>query len=448
MRMGRRAFALSLLLAAFPLQVHGAAEVLSKDGEAARPEKVLVLEQVVMGEVDERLAARLHELFLMELESAGLRRLPDEELSALREGARRVEPPCLEEARRLLEAGKEHCLNFRFEEGREALTRAEDAFLDALPDTGEPDLLIETLAYKGACAMDHDDDEGYREAFSKLLTLSPDHRLDERLHAPNVIHAFEDVRHQVRSVPRVSFTVTSAPPLATVTLNGVRRGETPITLTGLLPGRHALRVEAAGHDPWSGVVEVGPDGGTKEIHLDQARAGDDLRALEREASGEGERALMARLGGSLAKGASVDAVVLTALKPISAGYVYSVALVDTEGRSNVAWSVIDEHFLRAPMTVEALAESLLESAGPAYVAAPVPEPKDEVDFEDRLLGLLPPLVDDPARVARRGFFARTWWLWAGALMLGAGAAGAYVYGIGETEVEEPWRVGVSIEVER
>jgi hypothetical protein len=64
----------------------------------------------------------------------------------------------------------------------------------------------------------------------------------------------------------VGFTVTTAPPGASVTLDGAPAGNTPVTLQ-LAPGTHTLKLTATGYFAVDGPVEVPAQGGTHHVPL-------------------------------------------------------------------------------------------------------------------------------------------------------------------------------------
>jgi hypothetical protein len=50
--------------------------------------------------------------------------------------------------------------------------------------------------------------------------------------------------------------VESRPSGAVVTVDGARRGTTPLTVDALTPGKHTVLIERPGYRPWSTTIEV------------------------------------------------------------------------------------------------------------------------------------------------------------------------------------------------
>jgi len=52
--------------------------------------------------------------------------------------------------------------------------------------------------------------------------------------------------------------IASRPAGATVYVDDLRVGTTPMTMSGVKPGAHRLRIELPGHRPWTTSVNVEP----------------------------------------------------------------------------------------------------------------------------------------------------------------------------------------------
>jgi hypothetical protein len=74
-----------------------------------------------------------------------------------------------------------------------------------------------------------------------------------------------------------TLSISSTPSGATIFINDMQNEKTPLTVTGLQPGRYTIRAEKNGYDNSTREVELGPDGKTEiNIILDTNMGGIDL----------------------------------------------------------------------------------------------------------------------------------------------------------------------------
>lgn len=389
----------------------------------AETRSALVVGCVTLGpDLSPRLSDKIADLLRAELSAARIAVVPGRDVENLRQGATTAPPPDLREARAALESGKDLYLRLEVDRAAERLEAARQAFESALPQTGDFAPLAEALGYLGASRLEMKDLVAADAAFRALLSLRPGFDLDARVYSPDVVQAFARAKFAAAQAPVASLAISSVPQLASVVLDGERRGETPVAIEGVPVGRHYLRIEAPEHHPWSGVVEVSAPATTKEIRLDPSRAAEDLRAIEAEARGEGRRAWMVGHAVSLAQAVQVDGVAVAALSRASGRYLLAVALVQPPGSTRVAWTAIDADLLRARPAVRTVTQALLASPGPSFADAGVSAPGEAPDFAARLLGLSSPKPDGAAAPP---WYTR-WWVWAAVAAVAAGSVTAYV----------------------
>ncbi|MBN2361967.1 MAG: PEGA domain-containing protein, partial [Deltaproteobacteria bacterium] len=105
------------------------------------------------------------------------------------------------------------------------------------------------------------------ESFQIAARLSRDLQLDPATTSPAVIENFHQARLRLSSNKAGGLTVVSSPPKAMVWVDGVERGQAPLSL--MLPsGPHLVSVFASGRDAWAAQVVVSPDDVRRlEVHL-------------------------------------------------------------------------------------------------------------------------------------------------------------------------------------
>ncbi len=388
---------------------------------------VMVAESIVLDHLlSPRLAERLVEVFRSELERAGHVVFSEAALEQLRTGTVTVDPRELSLAQAALDRGKEHYLEFELQAAHEALVEAVERFEPLIVSPEELPSLLEALAYLGDVRLNLEDEEGAREAFMQVLLRRPDHRLDSGIHPPRVLDAFETARAEAGRLARGNLVVSSSPPLARVTVDGLPRGETPVTVEDLVVGPHLVIVEAPEHRVWAQNVEITAEGTELALRLEPTRTGELLDALAEEAGEENTLETLVPIAAEVAKSAEVEATALLGLRVLRDQHYLAMALVDQERGARVVWTVVDDDFLRAREVVRTLVEKVFAADEPKFVDTGGKAPGVMPDFESHLLGFARPPPPELIDTVEAPPLAHRWWFWASVATVAAlGAGGAY-----------------------
>lgn len=340
-------------------------------------------------------AAKVSELLRAEIEEKGMTTLSEDELLA-RAGATQ-ESVALHKAREALAKGKDEYLQLDMAAAVKTLGEARRRFQRALLETGVFEPYAETLAYQGAAYLDLEDEPAARAAFLDLVRVRPRYQLDPAVYAPQVLAAFERAREDAEKMPRGSLQIVSSPPLARVIVDGVERGETPLTVTDLLAGSHAVRVEHAGRSPWWGMVDVTAGESRVTVKLEEEVLAQRLAAFREVLKSDATRDVVSARATALLGAARADVVVALALERREPGFVASAALLSADEQPRVAWTAVDEDLFHAEEAAAALVRALLSATTdvPVFTSAGMPAPGRSPSFDSSLLGLGRP----PARVA-------------------------------------------------
>jgi hypothetical protein len=116
---------------------------------------------------------------------------------------------------------------------------------------------------RGVAATERDDGVGQTERlagpanFNAVPNVAPSAK--ERVHRPPEVGAR---RRRATNWPVGKLRVSSRPAGASVSINGVPRGETPLTVNDVRAGTRVVRLELAGYQPWSWAVNVEADRST------------------------------------------------------------------------------------------------------------------------------------------------------------------------------------------
>ncbi|SEU01048.1 PEGA domain-containing protein [Stigmatella erecta] len=95
---------------------------------------------------------------------------------------------------------------------------------------------LHALNYRAAGKLRESD-----AAFRSVLRLEPQHTLDASLYAPSIRQAFEKVKGELARTKKMKLAVKSTLPASDVYLDGLKAGQTPLTLE-LLPGVYELTI--------------------------------------------------------------------------------------------------------------------------------------------------------------------------------------------------------------
>lgn len=99
------------------------------------------------------------------------------------------------------------------------------------------------------------DDNG-EDALARVISLRPDTVLDKRRVPKKAVEALERLRLLYTKAELGKIEVTASPDGADVYLDGVLKGKSPVTLSGMYRGKHVVRVVEDGHEPWAKVVSA------------------------------------------------------------------------------------------------------------------------------------------------------------------------------------------------
>lgn len=172
----------------------------------------------------------------------------------------------LAEATAALDAGLDRYLDMRMGEAADRLQSARDLFDKRLGWLGSADPLIEASLYLAMSRLADGDEGACQRVLQLLLLRLPDEDLPLSEFPPELADLLEVGRTRLKARSRL--TVAAAPPGAHVIIDGRLRGRAPLTVDGLTEGRHALRIEAPGHDPWVRQISVGPGQARQPVRLD------------------------------------------------------------------------------------------------------------------------------------------------------------------------------------
>jgi hypothetical protein len=275
-----------------------------------------------------------------------------------------------EDLQRKLDAAQGH-----FYEARHA--RAEQAINDVL---GEISLLpvgdarwqlyanaqlLHALNYRSMNKVKESD-----AAFRNVLRLKPQFKLDPTLYAPSLRQAFEKVRGELARIRKVKLAVKSTLPASEVYLDGLKVGQTPVTLD-VIAGTYDITLMKGSAVSFPRQIQA--EGAETPVLIDLAFEGSiSLSPFPCLASSDkaDERTLShaVRLGGML----GVEEVIVARLEPASSGPKWFAATVlNVEGGQKVREGGFKTQGLDAPRdALAALVDFVTTGKAPANLVVP------------------------------------------------------------------------------
>lgn len=158
------------------------------------------------------------------------------------------------EARRLLEEGSQAYLDLQLDNATELLGQAIEEFDASQSALEDESGLGQALLYLGASYVFNGQTRTGRRVFERLHRQMPHIKPDPNEFPPEVVEQYE------RSAPRSNdgaIHIMSDPSGAIAYVDFVPRGQTPITVTGLPPGEHTVRLTRPGATPYIEQVDLG-----------------------------------------------------------------------------------------------------------------------------------------------------------------------------------------------
>lgn len=322
-------------------------------------------------------------------------------------------------ARSLLQGGEELFLTFRFAPAAASLAEAAGLFTAALAELRAHDLeaLYRARLLEGVAWLEAGQADAAIGAFEKLITIRPEFEPDPAEVPPRGREFFRQARVRVRAEGLAAVSIRSTPPGASVILDGIPRGSTPIDIVyNLPPGNHGVRLVLAGYQQHTQELSITAQGENKvSVQLipkpelsawRRIRAG--AKAGDRAERYAADFALLERMAG-------LRRIILVGVHPVPNAWVVT-ARSWQRGRSRTASVQASAATLASALDRLVLALSGSAADAPPGIA---------VDFDRALLGVL---QTELTAAAPPSPVWQQWWFWsiAGAVVAAGGVTVAAV----------------------
>jgi hypothetical protein len=169
------------------------------------------------------------------------------------------EPPrkaAVAEAMALLEQGKQAYENLELEDAQAKFSQALKKFEYGFGYLERSGYLVETLMYQGASYVLVGEPKKGRPFFVRAADLPGRKMIDDELFPPNIQEIFAQVKAEAEAGKRAKASLITVPQGATVFVDNVYRGGSPLQIEDLRPGVHLVRAIKDGLRPWGGKIKV------------------------------------------------------------------------------------------------------------------------------------------------------------------------------------------------
>lgn len=171
-----------------------------------------------------------------------------------------------DEVENLLERGRKSYDSLELKKAVSLLKKAESLVLSTPNKPFRMDVFTQVLIYLGASKVFLGKKAEGLRVFKTLLALNPKAKLDPMLFPPSLFSVFGKAYKELKKKPKGKILLDSDPSGANIWLDGRQMGLTPKRLSGLLPGRHTLRLVHSGYQDTGEMVELAA-GAQKKIEL-------------------------------------------------------------------------------------------------------------------------------------------------------------------------------------
>lgn len=323
-------------------------------------------------------------------------------------------PAGLQDARGLLQEGKNHYQAIRYEDALTSLLRARKQFILNLQLLRSNRDLIDAHLYLGMTFAGLGQADKAKEEFKRVVYLDPKRELVSKEFPPSALQIFSKARQEVLASEMPRLEVASRPAGADVYVNGRLAGQTPLGVR-LYSGEYFVLVEKPGIDPWYQMVTVDAARPPLEVDLEPAAGAVAEPGLFRVREGEEQASEdLGRLF-TLANGVKTDYVVLATVQKLADYRLLGQLLEVQSGRfSQVALANVGPTLAGFDRAAADTAATLLGMIGPDGHLTADPQTAGAA----QPLGVAAPAEAAPVLRSAKPWYKK-WWIYP--IILGAGA---------------------------
>jgi hypothetical protein len=162
----------------------------------------------------------------------------------------------IEEADNKLWQGKELLEKKKRQEAATVLQAAVDLYRDNYVDLVDYDKLVDAYVQVAEAYFHLGYDDNGREALTRVVSLRPTVTVDRRLQHKKLVDALDKLLAEQEGHKSGELSISSSPAGARVFVDGVLRGNSPVTINNLRKGEHYVQIRMDGYKPHAQVVRA------------------------------------------------------------------------------------------------------------------------------------------------------------------------------------------------
>ncbi len=219
----------------------------------AKPKLLLMPFATLSGEVAPRVGVKASGMLSTELKSSD-----KYELVELKKGNAEAAADAFGVAKKLVDEAKELRSKKKFRLADEALQKALATWRGNASQVTDVSDVVDATALLSAVQFNTGRDEDGAKSLTAALALAPNRELPLAQTSALFSKVVFDARKSLREGPKSTMSVESSPANASITVDGVTLGSTPLLVRDVPPGQHYWRAQLSNGELIGGIVEVTP----------------------------------------------------------------------------------------------------------------------------------------------------------------------------------------------
>ena len=223
----------------------------AQDAAEPKPKLLLMPFATLGGDVAPRVGVKAAGIVSTELKGS-----EKFELVELKKPNAEAAADALASAKQLVDEARALRAKMKFRLADEALTRALSTWRANAAQVTDVSEVIDATALLSAVQFNTGRDDEGAKSLNAALTLSPERELPLAQTSALFSKVVSDARKALREAPKGSLTVESSPANASITIDGVTLGTTPLLVRDVPPGQHYWRAQLPNGELVGGVLEA------------------------------------------------------------------------------------------------------------------------------------------------------------------------------------------------